>query len=541
MQTGQISVPPFAFTNPDSSTTAETLLRRSGAIMLAVLFGALIYYNIPGVMGGAGEEVGGWFLTIGSLTAYYLGFKAVQSTSDVFRLRKAIIGFGVAFCLVALLIPPFFSTDVYCYANIGWQQVKYGLNPYVYSLSETPNWKADPLFFASWENAPSAYGFLFSEMAYAITWIAGGHRVLAAILFKLVNVAVFAATGWLIWRGCKYFKRSDPERDLYLFLWNPLILLHIVSDGHNDLLMGLCAVAGILCAIESAWLVAIPLLLLGALVKYGSITILPLFLLYLGKRYGRTRAAIGLALGIILCAAFASPYLVHDWRHIALGRILQGASECRCYTLAAFLFYPFDLAAQAFPALDAFRLQVMAAIKLVLWVGFLVFYLRCLAIRVRGPYDAATFLYDCVLVQFVLVCLVSSKFYPWYLAMFLPLAYWLPTGDKLRQAVLAVACAQVLQFTFIRNAHGINAVVLLLAPLAYVWFARAKDGPILSRPQRVGVPVGGNRPIWNRAPLTRYEVYASSFSVPDAEPVTALSGAPGTDSLISAVGEEQAE
>jgi len=73
-------------------------------------------------------------------------------------------------------------------------------------------------------------------------------------------------------------------------------------------------------------------------------------------------------------------------------------------------------------------------------------------------------------VQFVLVCLVSSKFYPWYLGMFLPLAYWLPAGDKLRTAVLAVACVQVLQFTFLRNAHGINTVILLLGPLAYVLF-----------------------------------------------------------------------
>jgi hypothetical protein len=85
-------------------------------------------------------------------------------------------------------------------------------------------------------------------------------------------------------------------------------------------------------------------------------------------------------------------------------------------------------------------------------------------------------------VQFVLVCLVSSKFYPWYLGMFLPLAYWLPAGDRLRQAVLAVACAQVLQFTFLREAHGINAVILLLAPLGYVWFARSKQNLRIDRP-----------------------------------------------------------
>ena len=36
---------------------------------------------------------------------------------------------------------------------------------------------------------------------------------------------------------------------LYLFLWNPLLLLHFLSDGHNDLLMGLCTAACIFCAV----------------------------------------------------------------------------------------------------------------------------------------------------------------------------------------------------------------------------------------------------------------------------------------------------
>ncbi len=60
------------------------------------------------------------------------------------------------------------------------------------------------------------------------------------------------------------------------------------------------------------------------------------------------------------------------------------------------------------------------------------------------------------------------------MGMFLPLAFWLPAGDKLRQAVLAVACAEVLQFTFVRNAFGINTIVLLVVPLAYVLLLRTR-------------------------------------------------------------------
>lgn len=151
----------------------------------------------------------------------------------------------------------------------------------------------------------------------------------------------------------------------------------------------------------------------------------------------------------------------------------------RCYTLAAFLLYPYDLAAQLIPALASFKFHVRMAIKLILWIGFLAFYLRLLVVRLRGHYSPEKLLYDSVLVQFVLVCIVSCKFYPWYLGMFLPLAYWLPAGDRLKHAVIAVACAQVLQFTFIRNAHGINTVILLLGPLAYVFLMPPVKNPWL--------------------------------------------------------------
>lgn len=456
-------------------TAGRNLLLRSGGLMLGTLFFAVAFYSLPNVLGRAGEETGRWGVTIGSLTAYYFGFKAMRSLSDLARARRIVIGFTAAFCLAAILMPPFFSTDVYCYGNLGWQQARYGCNPYVFAPSEVPGWQSDPLFFVSWEHSPTAYGFLFTELCHGIAWLAGGNRFWATLLFKLVGAGVFAGTGQLVWLGCKRLGRHNCEQTLYLFLWNPLVLLHFVGDAHNDLLMGLCTAASILCAVAGGWLAAMPLLLGGALVKYGSLVLVPLLMIYLWKRHGKAKATMGMAVALILCIAAAAPYLVRDWQHLALGRLAGTLSEWRNYTLAAFLYFPFDIVSQAFPALDSFRPQVKLGIQLALGIGFLVLYGRLLWIRLRGPYTPERLLRDSVLVQFVLVCLVSAKFYPWYLGMLLPLVYLQPAGDKLRQAVLAVACAQVLQFTFLREAHGINAVVLLLGPLALVWLVGRKQ------------------------------------------------------------------
>lgn len=483
-------------------------LLRPAAIMLGTLVFALIYYRIPGIIGSSGEEVGGWIVAIGSLTAYYLGYKAMPSfcgngtspigvgdkikavPENVARLRRAIILFGAAFCLVALFIPPFFSTDVYCYGNIGWQQVHYGCNPYVYSPSDVPGWKSDPLFFASWENAPSVYGFLFSMLCSGVAWLANGNRALATLIFKLINIAVFAGTAWLVWRGSKRFGRSNPEQALYLFLWNPLLLLHFVADAHNDLLMGLSNMTGLFCAILGGWLFAPASIICGALIKYVSVILMPFLSLYLLKRFGFVKTATGLIVGAVFFVVTAAPYLTQDWRHLSLDRIATTLSEWRNYTLAAFLFYPFDVLANLFPSLEAYCPSVKLTIKQLLLTGFAAFYLRLFWTRLHGMYDADKLLHDSVLVSFLLVCFINVKFYPWYLGMMLPLAYWLPPDSRLRRAVQAVACAQVLQFTFIREAAAINTVVLLLAPLAYAWRAQSeKNAAETNELEEVAIPI----------------------------------------------------
>jgi hypothetical protein len=61
--------------------------------------------------------------------------------------------------------------------------------------------------------------------------------------------------------------------------------------------------------------------------------------------------------------------------------------------------------------------------------------------------------------------------------MFLPLALLLPAGDRLRRAVLAVSCGQVLALTFINRAHFLNVLVMLVAPLLAARYL--KDWPRL--------------------------------------------------------------
>lgn len=57
-------------------------------------------------------------------------------------------------------------------------------------------------------------------------------------------------------------------------------------------------------------------------------------------------------------------------------------------------------------------------------------------------YDRATYLWDCVLISFVIVRVPSEKQHPWNLGTLSPLILLLPNGDWLRRVALAVSVAQ---------------------------------------------------------------------------------------------------
>ena len=111
-------------------------------------------------------------------------------------------------------------------------------------------------------------------------------------------------------------------------------------------------------------------------------------------------------------------------------------------SIPALLFFPFEVVGSLWPSLDARISAVESAIRASFWIGFLVFDLWMGFKRLRmRDYPLHIFLRDCLLIQFILICVVSSKYYAWYLCMIFPLCLWLPSGDRLRRVVLALSVA----------------------------------------------------------------------------------------------------
>jgi hypothetical protein len=445
-------------------------LARAGLLTAAVYLATLLFYA-RGFQGytRAAREVFIWLAVLPLLYLFGRGYRVVRDESERVKV-STVVAFAAVFCALCVFVYPFHSTDVFGYVNRGWQQVHYHMNPYVHTVAEVPGWRADPMIWDHWIYNPNPYGFLFTLLARGLTSLGGGNWLVTLLLFKSVNAAAYAFTGWLVWSGAKHAGRARPVLALYSFLWNPLVLMHHLANGHNDILVGCVLALVVYLVVRGREVWVLPALAAATMLKYAPALLVPAALVYVYRRRGWKAAAAGCLLGLAVVAAASAPYLM-DWREIKLEDIRDNATLID-NSLHSFLIHVFENVARLARPLAPLHDAVDSGIRLALRGGFAAFLLFVYVWfwrRVSGE----RLIELTTLVMLVLMCVVSSKFNAWYMGMLLPTALFLPERHWLRRLTLLVACAQTLSLTFFKQAYMLNYFAMVIVP-AFVVFRQAR-------------------------------------------------------------------
>jgi hypothetical protein len=425
----------------------------------------LFYVKGPQVHSRTARELMAWFCVLLLLPLFWKGYQAVKQSPDAKSIKLILIFAGV-FSLLTFFTVPFHSTDVFGYINRGWQQVHYSENPYVFRIADVPGWQNDPMLRSHWIYNPNPYGFLFSLLARVLVWIGNGHWWLTLALFKLLNLLVFAITAWLIWSGAKLLGVTRPTIPLYLFLWNPLLLLHHIANGHNDLLVGLFITLSFFLAIKNAYVWIVPALVAATMIKYGPVLLIPPAIIFILKKKGWGTVLLSCVLGGLLALLSSLPYL-KDWESIKALEIRDNAALID-NSLHSFLIHIFGTIAGQFPILSQFHDIVNTVIKTSLRGG-LVLFLIFITIRFWRNVSTKSFLETSLLIMFALICVASSKFNAWYMGMLLGPALLLNGEHWLRRLIVLISCAETASITFFKQAYMLNFFAMILVPVWIVW------------------------------------------------------------------------
>jgi len=225
----------------------------------------------------------------------------------------------VVTCLVVLVYPPVCS-DVFYYAMSG-HVANGGGNPYQYPLQR---FVSDPLLpYQDWATITSPYGPLWTTISRGIVAITGPDPVAAVLGFKVF--AVGCALGLV---GVTYLlaRRLTTDRRLrlgalVLTAWQPVLLYESAGGSHNDALMMLLALGGLLVLTtprRGAVRTGLLLIAASALIKYVTLPLLAYAALWrlralrTGTSWRRVfgQWLLDAAAAVVLAAVVFAPYWV---------------------------------------------------------------------------------------------------------------------------------------------------------------------------------------------------------------------------------------
>lgn len=148
----------------------------------------------------------------------------------------------IMFCLsLAALLPsyPALSADVFNYVFNAKMVVEYQSNPHLKVATDFPK---DPwLKYMHNIHTPAPYGYGWTGFSLVPYLFGGGYLQAELLIFRLFMAGSLVACLWLL---TKIQKLSLLELSLLAF--NPLVLIEIVGNIHNDLVMMAMALGGYL-------------------------------------------------------------------------------------------------------------------------------------------------------------------------------------------------------------------------------------------------------------------------------------------------------
>lgn len=309
------------------------------------------------------------------------------------------------------------SSDLYEYSIRGRMAQLYGINPYLNTPFDIKSDMFYPLIF--WKQTPECYGPVWVAIGGIHTLLFRNDLVLTMFTHKVILMGFLFLSAYFFYKICRELEIENPEILSLAFLFNPLILVMTIVDGHNEIAMVCFMLAAFYFLFKSKYVISLILFALAVQVKFVYILIAPMFLLYIifgpGAKSIRSRIFEIIIGGVLSAALIALLWVPFGWKSVlALVDYYRDLNALFWSdSLPYIIYWPFE-------QLKMFGAkQVIANICSAIFLGI---YGYCLYrfVRVIRIDRQAIFTYTGLMILGLLFT-NYTPFQPWYLLWVIPL------------------------------------------------------------------------------------------------------------------------
>jgi hypothetical protein len=341
---------------------------------------------------------------------------------DSGRARSYALLAPILLNLMLLACVPRLSMDTLSYIAHGFLAQLPGGNPLLQPVQDASDTAIGPELAAyGWHTFPgiTPYGILWTRLEMAIAQLSGMNVGAAILLFKAIATGASLGSAWLVWRILGHIDPAVQLQGTLAYLWNPLILMELAGEGHNDAVMIFFSLAAPAAAIAGRPAISLIAQLLGGLSKYVSVLFLPAQLTFLWRtRRDRTQ----LAWQVLVALTVTAVVLVVSYAPLWAGLHSFDGILHRRYTGGSVTFF-----AVIRWFLKHTPLRPWAGpLTTVLVTGLILTLVAWSSLYVR---DAVTFAKSCAWISLAFALIVCPEYWPWYACM--PIA-WICVGELRR-------------------------------------------------------------------------------------------------------------
>lgn len=224
---------------------------------------------------------------------------------------RRLTRFACWLLLLAVLVPPFATTDPVDYVMRGRILALHGGNPYVQVATDFPG---DPFVGfgdAGWKRFPLPYGPIVAWVQGGVAWLAHclplpprAELVVAIGLFKLLFAMALLVTARCLQAVADFWPGRRGNVVFVAILWNPLLLFEGVANAHNEPLVAACLALAVLAWVFGQHGRATFALGVGTLVKVVPVVLAPLALVAALRQraFGKLLAGVAATLAVAAVA-----------------------------------------------------------------------------------------------------------------------------------------------------------------------------------------------------------------------------------------------